>query len=119
MKHFVTIAFLAAASLNLAGCSSGTAVSSVNNSLANLAKNDIPAACLIVDRAEGYFAVVAGLVPAKAVTAEKTAAAIVATICAAPPTDVAAAFATLLQAWTTIQAATTVPAPTPVPSPSP
>jgi hypothetical protein len=93
----------------LAGGCNNSAVTSVNNTLATLAKNDIPTACAIINVAEGYFANVKALVPTAALTAESTAAAVVATICASPPTDLASAFAALLNAWTEIQAATTVP----------
>lgn len=100
----------AAAALALSGCNNAsTTVTNVNNTLAALAKNDVPVACGIIHVAEGYFAAVKGLVPTGAVTAEGVAEATVAVICANPPTDIAGAFATLLNAWTTIQAATKTP----------
>ena len=115
---FKKLAFAGALTLavaGLAGCNQALTtinadITAANNALANLAANDIPAACGIVSVAEGYFADVKSLVPAKAVAAEAKAAAVVAGICARPPADLGAAFATLMTAWTTIQASTTVPA---------
>ena len=107
MKKFalISVAFLA-----LAGCNGSAPVAAVN-SLATLAKNDIPAACAIIKVAEGYFAVAKPFVPASAVTAEATAEAAVAAICNNPPTDVASAFAVLLNEWTLIQSSTKTTAP--------
>lgn len=104
MKKF---ALICAVGLTLAGCNSASTVATAN-SLATLAKNDIGAACTIISVAEGYFGVVKAFVPASAVTAESTAEAVVAVICSNPPTDLPAAFSTLLNAWTTIQSSTKV-----------
>jgi hypothetical protein len=104
MKKILLAASLGAA---LLGCNSAsTDVTTANNTLAALAKNNIPAACAIIKVAEGYYAAV---VPSPA-TAVETAEAAVAAICANPPTDLPAAFATLLQEWTIVQAATVAPA---------
>ena len=91
----LSILALAAA---LAGCNG-------SNTLATLAKNDIPAACAIIKVAEGYYAAIVATPNPAVVTAENT----VATICSNPPTDLSAAFNTLLNAWTVIQAGTKAP----------
>lgn len=91
---------LVAGLLALSGCNGSPAV--VNNTLASLAKNDIPAACAIIKVAEGYYSAVVTTPNPAVVTAENT----VAVICNNPPTDLAAAFSTLLDAWTVIQAGT-------------
>jgi len=86
----------------LAGCNGSNTVTTVNNTLATLAKNDIPAACAIIKVAEGYYAAIVATPNPAVVTAENT----VATICSNPPTDLSVAFNTLLNAWTVIQAGT-------------
>lgn len=97
-----TLAVLALAGA-LAGCNSAsTTVTVANNTLAALAKDGVPGACVIVKVAEGYYAQVVPT-PAPAVV---TAEAEVAAICANPPTDLVGAFSTLLNAWTIIQAST-------------
>lgn len=105
---------LGAAIVPLAGCAgTGTsvtgAITSANNALATLASNDIPTACTIISVAQGYFANVKTLVPASAVSAEAKAAAIIAPICANPPSNVASVFGILMTEWTIIQSSTTVP----------
>lgn len=102
MKKF---ALICAAALSLAGCN-GTTVAVANNTLATLAKSDIPAACAIIRVAEGYYAQIVA-VPAPAVT---TAEAAVDVICTNPPTDLNGAFSTLLSEWVIIQAGTKAPA---------
>jgi hypothetical protein len=109
MKKYALAACLALPLL--AGCQPVTAI---NNTLATLAKNDIPTACAIVDKAESYFAMIVGTPTAAVATAEAEGKA----ICANPPTDIASAFATLLQVWTVVQAATVTPKPTPTPTPN-
>lgn len=102
----LSLAMLAA----VAGCQTtgggSTALTIANNSLAKLANYDIPAACGIVQVAEGYFAQLKPRISAKNQALEAKAAAIVDPICANPPTNVASAFLTLFNAWTTIQNAT-------------
>lgn len=94
--------------LALAGALSGCQqVTAVNNTLATLAKNDIPMACGIIDKAELYFAQIVGTPSVGVAAAEAAGKA----ICANPPTDTASAFATLLQVWTIVQAATVKPVP--------
>lgn len=116
---YLTLAGLGLAALALSGCngsSTSTAVSTADNTLAALAKNQIPLACAIVSTAEGYYAAIVPT-PAPAIVAAEAGAAI---ICANPPTDLAAAFAALLQEWTLIQAATsTKAAPAVIVTPSP
>lgn len=110
MKRY-TLALCAALPL-LSGCQQ---VTTINNTLATLAKNDIPIACGIVRTAEGYFTAIVGTPsPAVAVAESEVAA-----ICANPPTDIQSAFATLLNAWTIIQAATVKPTTMPSPTPTP
>lgn len=101
------IAIASVVVIALSGC--GSTVTSVNNTLAKLANNDIPRACSIISVAEGYFAAVKVLVPAPQRAIEEAAEAVINPICAAPPADVAAAFSTLMAAWTTVQASTHVP----------
>jgi hypothetical protein len=98
--------------LLLAGCLSSTppAVVAIDNALSRIAK-DVPAACLVVQTAEGYFDDVKLLVPAPAVLAESVAEAAVSVICKNPPSDVSGAITTLMNEWTIIQAATKVPPP--------
>ena len=86
--------------LALAGCNNTP--TAVNNTLATLAKNDIPAACAIIAVAEGYYQQIVPTPGPAVVTAE----AAVGAICKNPPTDLAGAFNTLLNEWTIIQAAT-------------
>ena len=63
----------------------------------------------IVRVAEGYYADVQPLIPAKTQKVEAQAAAAVKVICGAPPQNIQQAFADLSNAWAAIQAATTVP----------
>jgi len=112
-KLIIVSAF--AASLALTGCNQAltnfnNGVTTANNTLANLAANDIPTACGIIKVAEGYFAQLKSKIPATAVADEAKAEIVVNGICANPPTNVAAAFGTLLNSWLAIQADTTVPA---------
>jgi hypothetical protein len=95
----------------LAGCQSTSGVTTVNNTLASLAANDIPTACGIVAVAEGYFAQVkaTGKLSAAEIADEAKAASAIAVVCNNPPTSIAAAFGTLLNAWLAVQADTTVP----------
>lgn len=93
----------------LAGC-----FTSVNNTLATLANNEIPKACAIVDKSELYFAEIVGQPTPAIANIESEGKA----ICANPPKDIASAFATLLHVWTVVQAATVTPTPTPTPTPT-
>ena len=102
----------------LAGCNN-SAVNTVNNDLANLAKNDIPTACTIILVAESYFTILEGKLSAAEIADEQKAARAVKVICDNPPTDLTAAFASLLAAWTAIQNDTQIPAPNPTPTPTP
>jgi hypothetical protein len=101
-KHAIALC----AALPLLGGCNNSATTAINNTLANLAKNDIPTACAIVDKAESYFAQIVGTPTPAIATVEAEGKA----ICANPPTDIASAFATLLNVWTVVQAATLVPA---------
>lgn len=104
MKNILVLTLVGA--LALSGCNQATtAVTTANNTLATLAKNEIPLACSIIKTAEGYYTQIVGAPSAPVATAEAT----VALICANPPTDLTAAFATLLNAWTLIQSATVKP----------
>jgi hypothetical protein len=105
MKLFVPVLALAGVAL-LPGCNVA------NNTLASLSGSSIPAACVIIGVAEGYFANVKFKVTPPEALAEKDAQAIVSSICANPPSNLTVAFQDLLSAWTVIQAATTVPSPT-------
>lgn len=96
---------LALACLAVAGCQT-TGVTTANNALASLAKNDLPAACAIVSVAEGYFATLKPQISAKNQKIEAQAAAVAATICNNPPADLATAFVDLFAAWTAVQNAT-------------
>jgi len=91
-------------------CNVSSDVTAANNALATLASNDIPTACAIVTVAEGYFAQLRGQLSAAEIADEAKAALVVNSICANPPTNITAAFGSLLTAWTAIQADTTVPA---------
>jgi len=102
----------------LAGCNNST-TTSINNVLANLAKNDIPTACGIIGVAEGYFNELQSKLSAVEIADEQKAAAAVKAICDNPPTSITTAFGTLLAAWTAIQADTTVPTPSPTPTSTP
>lgn len=98
---------LGAAGCNLSGVSQS--ISSANNVLADLAKNNIPAACGIIAVAEGYFNQLKGNISAKNVKVAEDAMAAVAVICDNPPKNVAevgVAFTKLLNLWLTIQNAT-------------
>lgn len=99
--------------LSLAGCAPVgqvlVAVPEIDNALAKLAAGDIPRACGIISVAEGYYANVKAYVPARQQAIAAKAAAAVDVVCRNPPTNVVAAFGTLMRAWTAIQAATTVP----------
>ena len=105
MKAHLALALSAA--LAMSGCQS--TLTTANNNLAAISNNQIAVACPIIKVAEGYFANVKSKVSALAVTREAQAAAVVDTICANPPTDVATAFTDLFNAWIAIQNATTVP----------
>jgi|ERR1700719_3187705 len=99
------------------GCNNST-TTAINNTLATLAKNDIPAACTIVAVAEGYFSELETKLSAAEISDEQKAALAVKAICDNPPTNITAAFGTLLTAWTAIQADTTIPVTTPTPTPT-
>ena len=102
---------LSVVAIPLAGCNSVSSdVTAANNALATLASNDIPTACAIVTVAEGYFAQLKSQLSAAEIADEAKAALVVNSICASPPTNISAAFGSLLTAWTVIQADTTVPA---------
>jgi hypothetical protein len=92
----------------LAACN-GAAINTVNATLAQVANNDLPAACGIVTVAEGYFANVKGQVSGLALTREAQAAAVANAICANPPSNITQALVDMGAAWIAIQAATTVP----------
>lgn len=91
----------------LAGCNNST-TTAINNTLATLAKNDIPTACAVVAVAEGYFNELESKLSAAEIADEAKAALAVSAVCKNPPADIASAFASLLAAWTAIQADTTV-----------
>ena len=116
MKNALLGACALALAFSTSGCNSTT--TSINNTLATLAKNDIPAACAIVAVAEGYFSELEGKLSAAEIADEQKAARAVKAICDNPPTNLTAAFGTLLAAWTSIQADTTVPVPIPTPTPT-
>lgn len=99
------------------GCNNST-TTAINNTLATLAKNDIPTACAIVAVAEGYFNELESKLSAAEIADEAKAASAVNAICANPPTNITSAFASLLAAWTSIQADTTVPV-APISTPTP
>lgn len=106
MKRFILLLALA---LSISGCNgTSTTVASVDNALASLAKNSIPAACAIINVAEGYFTTLQADIPPADVAAEQVAVAAVAAICNNPPSDIAGAFAVLLNEWTLIEASTKV-----------
>ena len=71
-----------------------------------------PTACAIVTVAEGYFfgSDSKPTLGRLEIADEAKAALVVNSICANPPTNISAAFGSLLTAWTVIQADTTVPA---------
>lgn len=98
------LALVSAVALSLTACNG---VTIANNTLADLAKNKIPLACGIISTAEGYYSQIVGApLPGSRVA---NAEAGVKIICDNPPTDLAAAFATLLSEWTIIQSATVKP----------
>ena len=107
MKSLALLGALALAAFGLSACNPSAAITTANNDLATLANNDIPAACGIVAVAEGYFATLKPSVSAANQAIETKAAAVVAPICANPPTNVTQAFTTLMTEWTLIQNATT------------
>lgn len=113
MKKYALVLSLALPLLG--GCNNST-TSAINNTLATLAKNDVPTACAIVAVAEGYFNELEGKLSAGEIADEAKAAAAVNAVCKNPPADIASAFASLLAAWTAIQADTTVPTPSPTPN---
>lgn len=84
----------------------GAGITSTNNVLANLAGNDIPAACGIIAVAEGYFAQLKDRIPADKVAAEAKVEAAIAVICDNPPKEVSAAFGSLVKLWLAVQANT-------------
>jgi len=84
----------------------GNVLNSADNVLANLAGNSIPKACKIVKVADGYFQKLSSKISAQNIAIEAKAMAGVNVICNNPPTDVASAFATLVDLWFTIQDAT-------------
>lgn len=115
------IAIIAALALGLTGASvSGcnyaqtTAqinadVTETNNLLANLAGNNVPAACGIIAVAEGYFAELKDHIPADKIAAEAKVEAAIAVICDNPPKnvgEVAGAFVKLTKLWFAVQANT-------------
>ena len=117
MKKYAILA--AAFCFPLLGAANCTQTStSIDNALATLAKNDIPAACTIVGVAEGYFNELQSKLSAAEIADEQKAALVVKAICDNPPTNITAAFGTLLTAWTTIQNDTTIPTPAPTPTPT-
>ncbi|MFZ0210878.1 MAG: hypothetical protein WAL59_33025 [Roseiarcus sp.] len=59
---------------------------------------------------EGYFAQLQSKLSAAEIADEAKAVLVVNSIGASPPTNITAAFGSLLTAWTAIQADTTVPA---------
>jgi hypothetical protein len=103
---------------SLAGCSTSptaststgatltSAVSLANNNLATLANYDIPAACGIIAVAEGYYVQLKPKISAKNQLIAAKAMAAADSICANPPTNTAAAFASLIKAWLAVQNAT-------------
>ncbi|HEY3719265.1 MAG TPA: hypothetical protein VGL41_03905 [Roseiarcus sp.] len=109
--HKLAFAGAFVCAIPLAGCNSvSSGVTAANNALATLASNDIPTACAIVTVAEGYFAQLKSRLSATEIADEAKAALVVNSICANPPTNISAAFGSLLTAWAMIQADTTVPA---------
>jgi predicted small secreted protein len=108
MRNILIVAALVAAPL--AGCETvsevGSAVSSANAMLAHLSQYDIPAACGIINVAEGYFEALAPKISAANKTRYQTAKTVVANICANPPSNVLSAINTLAAQWVIIQAAT-------------
>lgn len=117
MKKYAVLA--AAFCFPLLGGTSCTDTSNtINNTLATLAKNDIPTACTIVRVAEGYFVQLESKLSAVEIADEAKAVLVVNAICASPPTDIVSAFGSLLAAWTAIQADTTVPVVPPTPTPN-
>lgn len=102
------VAALALAACNPASVISGIggAVTGANATLAQLAKNDVPAACGIVAVAEGYFEQLKPLISATNVARARNASQAVAAICDNPPANVGSAIATLAKLWLTIQNAT-------------
>jgi hypothetical protein len=120
MKHALLGACALAFVFSVSGCNSAsTDVALANNALATLAKYDIPTACSIIAVAEGYFSQLRSDLSAAEIADETKAANAVNIICNAPPTNVEAAFGTLVQAWVAIQNDTTVPTPaTPTPTPT-
>jgi len=103
--------------LALDGCNQASTVSSVNNTLSTLAGGDVKVACGIISQAESYYAAIVGAPSPTGIIGLSEASG--ALICANPPTDVAAAFATLWNVWTLVQSATHAPAGSPAPTASP
>jgi hypothetical protein len=107
MKEIVRIGLLAIAA-SLTGCAQlQTATTAANNALATLANNDLPTACGVVSVAEGYFAELKPSISAKNAAIEAKAAAAASAICnGPPPSNIGAAFGSLLSAWLAVQNAT-------------
>jgi hypothetical protein len=108
MVEIIRVGPALAIALTVAGCAGFTAaVTSANQTLAQLAQNDLPTACGIVAVAEGYFAELKPSISAKNIATEAKAAAAVNAICnGPPPANVGAAIASLANAWIAVQNAT-------------
>lgn len=118
MKKYALAICLA---LPLLGACNNSTTTAINNVLATLAKNDIPTACGIITVAEGYFNTLESELSVAEIADEAKAVLVVNSFCPPnTPTNITAAFGSLLSAWTAIQADTTVPVtPTPAPTPTP
>src|SRR5271156_1137867 len=96
--------------LLVSACNVNSDLTAANNALATLASNDIPTACAIVTVAEGYFAQLERKLSAAEIADEAKAALVVNSICANPPTNITAAFGSLLTALVGGPGGPTVPA---------
>lgn len=93
-----------AAALAVSACA-GT-ITTINNDLATLSNNSIPAACGIVTVAEGYFNELKPTISASNQAIEAKAAAAVNVLCQNPPSNITQALADLAAEWLLIQNAT-------------
>ena len=91
----------------LSGCAAvNTGLSSANNALANLANNQLPAACGIVNKASSYYLILEANISEANRAKYAKARAVADAICNNPPTDITSALGTLAVAWFAMQNAT-------------
>lgn len=105
MKKIALFGALGLAALSLGACQ--TSLATLNSNIATTASNDLPALCTLAASAHASFATIAatGTLKASLIATEAQAWAGANSICAAPPSDVGTAMASLANAYAAIVAA--------------